>query len=114
MLEPSHNLVIDSYDGCPHFCFGYDEPMPKPEWIIMQFTGLKDKNGKEIYEGDIIRCYGSYPLLVVHGKYGWEVEWTDIQGKMKEKVRCPITDDLALLEQLEVIGNIYETPELLK
>ena len=79
---------------------------------IMQYTGLKDKSGKEIYEGDIVR-----------GKYGkngivknYEIRW--LTGHFAAVDRNNITGDehyypIGLLEG-EVIGNIYENPELLE
>ncbi len=69
---------------------------------LMQFTGLKDKNGKEIYEGDILQN-----LFEVGGiRVKRLVEW-------KEKDACfNITIDTT--ESYEVIGNKFENPELLK
>ncbi|MED0759150.1 YopX family protein [Aneurinibacillus thermoaerophilus] len=81
---------------------------------MMQYTGLKDKNGKEIYEGDIlswrehVRMYG-----------------TDLNKWVTEKVPVRFDDTGAMFlcgddflfkynEKAEVIGNIYENPELLE
>lgn len=74
--------------------------------IAMQYTGLKDKNGKEIYEGDILR----HNREAYIGKV-WFCDgcfMTDCEGFGNQ----PMNDlDLGWIE---VIGNIYENPELLK
>ena len=80
---------------------------------IMQFTGLKDKNGKEIYEGDI--------LTIERGLIGkkvsviCQVKWNVIEGSFE---LISIEDNsLGYMDELgvcEVVGNIYENPELLK
>jgi hypothetical protein len=62
---------------------------------LMQYTGLKDKNGIEIYEGDIVRLAG-------YGDY--LVEWPFIQ-----LFESSFEKDIG-----EILGNIYENPELLK
>lgn len=74
-----------------HFCNGADEDVE-----FMQSTGIKDRNGVEIYEGDIVKAFGAN----IH-----VVEFYD--GKFN-----PISDLEAIY--WEVIGNIYENPELLE
>lgn len=63
---------------------------------VMQFTGLLDKNGKEIFEGDIVKS-GNYERKV------FEVEYTD----------CGFSPFAEAYFGCEVIGNLYESPELL-
>jgi len=86
---------------------------------IMQYTGLNDKNGVEIYEGDIVRIYptntkhyGNSSDFIVEMEidyFGVETSWNNITGSGYE---CPthIMEDDA---NFEVIGNIYENSELM-
>lgn len=79
--------------------------------ILMQYTRLKDKNGKEIYEGDIVSMF--------HDTQFSQVKWNSEYGCWEIKVQLSIHNegwDLLgnHLEQCEVIGNIYENPELLE
>lgn len=78
------------------------------EETVGQYTGLKDKNGKEIYEGDIYH-QGDRNILYV-------VEYTQDCSFMGRQVRTKgsRTGLAYWQDRIEVIGNIYENPELLE
>jgi len=90
-------LVADIMDGAIKRLDGEVE--------LMQFTGLHDKNGKEIYEGDILSC-------IERIKIGMDEPWKD--KKTISEVKW--TNDgyyLTFVRDKEIIGNIYENGELL-
>ena len=77
---------------------------------VMQYTGLKDKYGKEIYEGDLIRC----SIQGVEQNGLQLVEWSNERGGFTLFYQDGDPYFRIDLNSLEVIGNIYENPELLK
>lgn len=72
---------------------------------ICQFTGLKDRNDKEIYEGDIVKITGYKEFQ------SGVVRWDYLNAAFLVNERCGIYGPE---QSVEVIGNIFETPELLK
>ena len=130
-----------NYDGI--WMYGYLMPSPKPqihlgnkhcicacpqkmskvdvvlyeveESTIGQYTGLKDKNGKEIYEGDIIGCHNPEikHLIFYNEKQGRFMAALNGNTENDYTSVCGL-DDSRWNASKEVIGNIHDNPELIK
>jgi uncharacterized phage protein (TIGR01671 family) len=97
----SSSFSLEDYSADQDAEYGnYDLPNDFSEdgVFLMQYTGLKDKNGKEIYEGDIIKHDYRDTLTVI--------EWRDKDASWSMGGYQP--------ENTEIMGNIYENKEILK
>ena len=90
--------------------YSFDFYLENENATIMQSTGLKDKNGKEVFVGDIIKCTrGCLHEVYIEKEYGG----TYIGG-MPAVYLKDLREGYAWTEHEEIIGNIYENPELLE
>ena len=119
-----YHLTMDG----DRLCFNNDGDFieQSEKLILMQYTGLKDKNGKEVYEGDILRCECDMMTLRTKKPTGkksiinYEIIYVDCQARFaKTKIGSKEHDYFHLTQGsftdwYEIIGNIHENPELLK
>ena len=99
IIEP---VISDGTDGGETAYVNMNQAIDCYDYELMQFTGLQDKNGNDIYEGDVVEVESYYRL----GEFTQKVvKWEDNGGYNIFN----ITDKL-----IEVVGNIYENPELIK
>lgn len=92
-----------------HFGIGYDVYPVDPD-TVGQYTGLKDKNGREIYEGDIISARG----IILTVKYIGGVFFACNVDSNIDKYPLYILCEWENESGCEIIGNIHDNPELLK
>lgn len=83
----------------------------KLNYIPLRYTGMKDKNGKEIYEGDIVGHLNMRAEIIFENG-SFEFKWLDKITKRVRRYNEPMFKNTSIV--FEVIGNIYENKELLE
>ena len=117
MISSVRKEIIGKFsDGSTSVPLKFEDKRNGEDVILMQSTGLKDKNGKEIFEGDIITNGQNVMCMKKRNTLGFYIE---------EKEKVEFIADCADLEEfeadakevadnIEIIGNIYKNPELLE
>ncbi len=116
MLDSPVHMISTKGDAYYNYEIGKIKAWPRDTYEIMQFTGLFDKNSKDIYEGDIVKCSDGYIGYIDHHFGGFHVRkdsW-DNKNKVDVAARRGMAYYCGEHDYLEVIGNILENPELLK
>ena len=115
-VENKEMLEVQELDFEPTFYGGriairpdqYSDYFDPEDMILMQYTGLHDKNGKEIYEGDIVRITGSKEIDIGKVIYEYNGFTVDVMNMDRFYGRVHLLEKFT-----EVIGNVFENGDIL-
>lgn len=108
---------MESWDSLLNYSMSDIFQLDNPDDVLEQYTGLKDKNGKDIYEGDILAWHSNiyrkhdWVGLVLYRGAGFAVQESDKSYSSPEWLDCACRKDANIIE---IVGNVHENPELLE
>ena len=105
MIKSEKIARLHFNNGLCYAIMGWNGQALFKKFKLIQYTGLKDKNGKEIYEGDIVKYIPRRQI--------WKAVVVFEDGRFTVKDRGSRCDNFQF-SMCEIIGNIYENPELVK
>lgn len=96
--------------------YGFDDEICVRSETVGQFTGLLDKKGKKIFEGDIVRRFNSKKQEVMRYAVKWNTDCCMFVLMSEYTYLGEYDSDFTVFygEEFEIVGNIYDNPELLK
>ncbi|WP_203648929.1 YopX family protein [Secundilactobacillus yichangensis] len=115
--EYNKTFWMESWDSLLNYSMSDIFQLDNPDDVLEQFTGLKDRNGKDIYEGDILAWHSNiyrkqdWIGLVKYRGAGFVVQENSRSFSTPEWLDCACRKDANIIE---AIGNIHENPELLE
>ena len=105
--------VMNSYSKAGEE-YGFGNFIEVDPSTICQCTGLKDRNGKLIWESDICDRKEPYPEIVAYTKGDWTLDYSYATGRERGSCYCNLGFYINERMSVSVIGNIFDNPELLK
>jgi hypothetical protein len=113
-IENDYSTMFTKPIGRGYGNLGFENWYRVDPSTICLCTGLKDKNGKLIWEYDICDRKEEYPEIVKYNNGDWTLDYSYLKGKESGYCYCNLGFYALERKYVEVIGNVFDNPELLK